>query len=108
VLGVEPAEAARQAAIAAGLETTARFEDALARPDIQAVILSTPHKFHAAQIVAAAAAGKHVFCEKPLCTNAREMEAVAEAITAAGVQLGIGHERRFEPGVIDLRARLAA
>ena len=73
-----------------------------------AVILSTPHKHHAAQIVAAAKAGKHVFCEKPLCTTAREMDAVIEAVTAARVQLGIGHERRFEPGIIDLRARLAA
>ena len=108
VLGVEPADAARQAAEAAGLETTARFEDALDRTDIQAVILTTPHRHHAAQIIAAAEAGKHVFCEKPLCTSAREMEAVAEAVTAAKVQLGIGHERRFEPGIIDLRARLAA
>jgi predicted dehydrogenase len=58
--------------------------------------------------VAAAKAGKHVFCEKPLCTTAREMDAVVEAVTAASVQLGIGHERRFEPGIIDLRARLAA
>jgi predicted dehydrogenase len=108
VLGVEPAAAARKAAEAAGLQTTTRFEDALERPDIQAVILSTPHKHHAAQIVAAAKAGKHVFCEKPLCTTAREMDTVAEAVTAANVQLGIGHERRFEPGIIDLRARLAA
>jgi predicted dehydrogenase len=108
VLGVEPADAARQAAEAAGLETTARFEDALDRTDIQAVILTTPHRHHAAQIIAAAEAGKHVFCEKPLCTSAREMEAVAQAVTAAKVQLGIGHERRFEPGIIDLRARLAA
>ena len=108
VLGVEPADTARKAAEAAGLETTARFEDALERPDIGAVILSTPHKHHATQIVAAAKAGKHVFCEKPLCTTAHEMDAVAEAVTAARVQLGIGHERRFEPGIIDLRARLAA
>ena len=73
-----------------------------------AVILCSPHKHHAEQIVAAAKAGKHVFCEKPLCTSAREMEAVAQAVTAAGVQLGIGHERRFEPGIIELRQRLAA
>ena len=60
VLGVEPADTARKAAEAAGLETTARFEDALERPDIGAVILSTPHKQHVMQIVAAAKAGKHV------------------------------------------------
>jgi predicted dehydrogenase len=108
VLGVEPVETRRKLAETAGLETTARFEDALERPDIGAIILATPHKHHAAQIIAAAKAGKHVFCEKPLCTTAQEIEAVIGAVTAARVELGIGHERRFEPGIIDLRARLAA
>ncbi len=107
VLGVDPDDAARAAAAAIGLETSSRFEDALARSDIAAIIVCSPHGQHAAQIVAAANAGKHVFCEKPLCTSAREMEAVAAAVTTAGVQLGIGHERRFEPGIVDLRARLA-
>jgi len=107
VLGVDVSGGARAAAEAAGLATTASFEAALGRSDIDAVILCSPHKHHAAQIIAAAGAGKHVFCEKPLCTSAREMEAVAAAVTAAGVKLGIGHERRFEPGIIDLKARLA-
>ena len=66
-----PSDAARKGAQAAGLETSARFEDALARDDIEAVILCTPHKHHAGQIIAAAKAGKHVFCEKPLCTTAQ-------------------------------------
>jgi predicted dehydrogenase len=108
VLGVDVGAQARAAAAAEGLTTIASFEEALARSDIDAVILCSPHKHHAEQIVAAAKAGKHVFCEKPLCTSAREMEAVAQAVTAAGVQLGIGHERRFEPGIIELRQRLAA
>jgi len=108
VLGVDLSEQARAAAEAEGLATTASFEAALGRSDIAAVILCSPHKHHATQIVAAAKAGKHVFCEKPLSTSAREMEAVAQAVTAARVQLGIGHERRFEPGIIDLKRRLAA
>jgi predicted dehydrogenase len=108
VLGVDVSPQARAAAAAEGLATIASFEEALARSDIEAVILCSPHKHHAAQIVAAAKAGKHVFCEKPLCTGVREMEAVAQAVTGAGVQLGIGHERRFEPGIIELRQRLAA
>jgi predicted dehydrogenase len=106
VLGIDVSEAARAAA--RDLETSARFEDALERDDIAALILCSPHAYHASQIIAAARAGKHVFCEKPLCTTAEEMRAVAEAVSAAGVQLGIGHERRFEPGIIDLKARLAA
>jgi predicted dehydrogenase len=108
VLGVEPVETTRKLAETVGLETTARFEDALERPEIGAIILATPHKHHAAQTIAAAKAGKHVFCEKPLCTTVQEIEAVIDAVTAARVELGIGHERRFEPGIIDLRARLAA
>ena len=70
--------------------------------------MCTPHKQHARQIVAAAAFGKHVFCEKPLCTTLAEFETAAAAVRAAGVQLGIGHERRFEPAIVDLRRRLGA
>jgi predicted dehydrogenase len=108
VLGIDPEPSAREAVAASGLAVSPRFEDALERRDLRAVILCSPHKHHAAQIVAAAKAGKHVFCEKPLCTTAREMEEVAAAVAAAGIQLGIGHERRFEPGIIDLKRRLAA
>jgi predicted dehydrogenase len=105
-LGIDPSREAREAV--RGIATSARFEDALECDDIAAVIIASPHACHAAQIVAAAKAGKHVFCEKPLCTTSAEMRAVAAAVTAAGVQLGVGHERRFEPGIIALRGRLAA
>jgi len=108
MLGIDPLEQARDAAAATGLAVSGRFEDALERADIAAVILCSPHKHHARQIVAAAQAGKAVFCEKPLCTTAAEMEVAAAAVRSAGVVLGIGHERRFEPGIIDLRTRLAA
>ncbi len=88
-----------RAAEARGLATATDLSDALGSPDVDAVILCTPHRLHAEQIVAAAEAGKHVFCEKPLTTNVDEAKAAIEAVTAAGVQLGIGHERRFEPAV---------
>ena len=105
VLGIDPDEKARSAAQALGLRTSTRFEDALEAADVQAIILCTPHKQHAAQIIAAAAAGKHVFCEKPLCTDPDEAEGAFEAILKAGVTLGIGHERRFEPAIIEMRER---
>ena len=70
---------------------------------IDAVILCTPHKFHTDQIIAAAAYGKHVFCEKPLSASGDEAQRAVDAINAAGLQLGIGHERRFEPAVVALR-----
>jgi predicted dehydrogenase len=49
-----------------------------------------------------------VFCEKPLCTTSAEVERAVAAVKDAGVHLGIGHERRFEPSVIDVRKRFAA
>ncbi len=107
VLGIDPSEAGRAAALEAGLAVSARFEDALENPAIRAVILCTPHKYHPAQIAAAARAGKHIFCEKPLCTTAAEAETAIAAVKSAGVTLGLGHERRFEPAVIDMRRRFA-
>lgn len=74
---------------------------------IDAVILCTPHKFHTDQIIAAAARGKHVFCEKPLSTSGDAAQRAVDAIVAAGLQLGIGHERRFEPAVVALRREIA-
>jgi predicted dehydrogenase len=108
VLGVDPLDSARAAASALGIETAPRFEDALANSKLEAVILCTPQQHHAEQIAAAARSGRHVFCEKPLCTTAADAEAAIAAVRKAGVQLGIGHERRFEPAVIDMRRRFAA
>jgi predicted dehydrogenase len=108
VLGVDPLDSARAAASRLGLDTAPRFEDALARADVEAVILCTPQDRHAGQIIAAARSGRHVFCEKPLCTLSTDAETAIAAIRDAGVQLGIGHERRFEPAVIDMRQRFAA
>jgi predicted dehydrogenase len=106
-LCVDPRPEAREAAAARRMTTSARFEDALERSDIDAVILCSPHKYHPAQIATAARAGKHVFCEKPLCTNAAEWDLTLAAVKAAGVRLGVGHERRFEPAVIEMRRRFS-
>ena len=103
LLGIDPSPASRELAAAAGLATKPTYADALRDPRLDAVILCTPHKFHAEQIVAAAQAGKHVFCEKPLTTNADQARAAIDAVMQAGVQLGIGHERRFEPAILKLR-----
>ena len=107
ILGIDPLEPMRAKGAALGLETSASFEDALARTDIDAVILCTPQDHHAAQIEAAAKSGRHVFCEKPLCTTAADAERAIAAVRKANVQLGIGHERRFEPAVIEMRKRFA-
>jgi predicted dehydrogenase len=100
--GVDP-EPGTRARFDGSLDTSCTFEQVLASDRIDTVILASPHRFHAEQIVAAAAAGKHVFCEKPLTTTGADAERALGAVAAAGVQLGIGHERRFEPAVLELR-----
>jgi predicted dehydrogenase len=108
VLAVDPLDQARASASALGVETASRFEDALSNSKVEAVILCTPQEYHAEQIAAAARSSRHVFCEKPLCTTAADAEAAIAAIRKSGVQLGIGHERRFEPAVIEMRKRFAS
>lgn len=107
VLGVDPDAECRRRAEAAGL-ATGELRDALDSPDVDAVVLCSPHRYHSAQIIAAAEAGKHVFCEKPFCATAAEADAALVAVRAAGLHLGIGHERRFEPPVVELRRRCAS
>src|ERR1700761_5814106 len=72
----------------------ASFEAALADPKIDAVLLATPHTLHWRQIVAAAEAKKHVFCEKPLTLTVETARKAIAACAANGVALGIGHNRR--------------
>jgi predicted dehydrogenase len=79
----------------------------LSDPDVDAVVLSTPHRQHADQIVAAAAAGKHVFVEKPFTLNRASAEEAVAAAKKAGVVLALGHNRRFLPAMAELRSRLA-
>src|SRR5258708_29489283 len=103
VLCVDPLDTARAAASAFGVETSPHFEDALAHPDVQAVILCTPQERHADQITSAARAGRHLFCEKPLCTTSADAEVAITAVRRAVIQLGIGLERLFEPPVTYMR-----
>lgn len=84
----------------------ARFEDALASPDIDAVVLATPHSAHAGQAMAAAVAGKHVHVEKPLTLDRESANAVAAAARRAGIVLAVGFNRRFHPCVVEVRNRL--
>src|SRR5262245_6235311 len=57
------------------------YDAVLADPQVNAVILATPHSMHAAQVVAAAKAGKHVFCEKPFALTKAHAEAAVAATT---------------------------
>ena len=100
---VEPALAAHKDIHDAGLEALNDLGAALARPDIDAIVLTTPNPVHEEQVVACAGAGKHVFCEKPLGLTAASARRSTAAVENAGLQLGIGHERRFEPAMVSLK-----
>ncbi|NNM70958.1 Gfo/Idh/MocA family protein [Enterovirga aerilata] len=91
-----------------GIRFAASLPEVLADPAIDAVILATPHALHAEQVLAAAAAGKHVFCEKPLALTRTDAERSVAACRRAGVMLGIGHERRYEAAVGELRRLVRA
>ena len=86
-----------------GVAFASDLSEVLADPKIDAVILCTPHALHTQQVLAVAAAGKHVFCEKPLALNRADAERSVEACRKAGVMLGIGHERRYEAAIGELR-----
>ena len=75
----------------------ADLDEALADPKVQAVILCTPHSQHTGQIIRAAGAGKHVFCEKPLSLTRADVERAVRACNDNRVVLAVGHEKRFEP-----------
>ena len=90
-----------------GLTLFDSYEAMLADGDIDAVVLATPHSMHAGQMLAAAAAGKHIYSEKPFTLHKAEAERAIAAATEAGVQIVVGHNRRFHPAMAALRNRLA-
>ena len=78
----------------------------LADPELHAVLIATPDRLHAAQAIAAARAGKHVFVEKPMATSVAEAAAVRAACDAADVRLAVGYHLRHHTGLRALRERL--
>jgi predicted dehydrogenase len=75
------------------------FDDALKDPAVQGVVLCTPHTLHTEQIVKAANAKKHVFCEKPLSLSRADVLRAVDACQKNHVALAVGHEKRFEPPI---------
>ncbi|HXF52539.1 MAG TPA: Gfo/Idh/MocA family oxidoreductase [Hyphomicrobiaceae bacterium] len=94
---------ARSFAEQRGLRFLPDLDAVLAESGVEAVLLATPHTLHFEQIVRAAGARKHVFCEKPLCLSREDAVAAIAACNTAGVKLAVGHEKRFEPPNIVLR-----
>jgi predicted dehydrogenase len=91
-----------------GIALTEHFEAILADPAIDAVLLATPHSLHRAQVIAAAAAGKQIFCEKPLALSRADACAMFDSCRMAGIVLAVGHNRRFWPSMRALREIVAS
>ncbi len=91
----------------AGVEVFDSPEHLMAHPGLEAVILCTPHQQHANQMMSAAHAGLHIFCEKPLCLTLADAKRAVAQCQDKQLVLGIGHERRFEPEIMAMRQLIA-
>src|SRR5262245_27928113 len=79
------------------------YDEMLRNPEVTVVAIHTPNSQHADQAVAAARAGKHVFCDKPMATNTADAERIVRECEKAGVKLGVNFHNRFMPCFNDTR-----
>lgn len=91
-----------------GVARATTYDELLADPDVDAVYVALPNAAHARWSIAAAAAGKHVLCEKPLATGEAEAEAMFAAADRSGVVLLEGFPYHFQPQTLAIEAALAA
>lgn len=91
-------EFARAHGPAAALDDYAKM---LADPRVDAVYIATPNALHADQVIAAAQAGKHVLCDKPLAVTVEDARQCVAECRAAGVRLGITFQTRYHDGLAD-------
>ena len=102
LISVSRADAARAEAFAEEFGARrwhADWRDLLNDPEVEAVYIATPVHLHAPQAIAAAEAGKHVLCEKPMALSAAECVRMNAAAEANGVRLGVAYYRHFYPAV---------
>lgn len=91
-------EFARAHGAATALDDYAKM---LADPAVRAVYIATPNALHADQVIAAARAGKHVLCDKPLALTPADARRCVEECRSAGVRLGITFQTRYYDGIAD-------
>ena len=104
---LEP-DLARDFAAEHGFALGTSLDEVLADRTIEAVVLATPHTRHRAQVEAAAAAGKHVYCEKPFALAKADAKAMLDACARAGVTIAVGHHFRLMPSMKALHAEVAS
>jgi myo-inositol 2-dehydrogenase/D-chiro-inositol 1-dehydrogenase len=101
-------EAAQELAARCNIpKVTVSSADIIADPQIEAVLICSSTNTHADLIVQAAKAGKHIFCEKPIAYNLKQIDQALAAVKTAGVQLQIGFNRRFDANFARVRQALA-
>ena len=79
------------------------YDDMLRNPDVTVVAIETPSALHAEQAIAAARAGKHVFCDKPMATTVADAERVVRECGKSGVKLGVNFHNRAMPCFIETK-----
>ena len=98
-------EAARRFEVEIGTDNLSELLD---RADVHAVIVASPDRYHCEQVVAAAEAGKHVLCEKPMCRNVEEAERMIAACRDNCVTLMVGFTDRFNQPCLEAKRRIDA
>ena len=111
VVAVSDVAAAELEAVAAryGIARTfADYRDLLNLPDLDAVVICSPTDRHYQMIVDAAAAGKQIFCEKPVDLSIEKVQAINEEVSRRGVRMMVGFNRRFDSNFLKVRETIAA
>ncbi len=99
---------ARAAAEKTGAGIARDFDEMIARPDIDAVHILTPHYLHAPMAIAALGAGKHVLTEKPMATTLPDARAMIAASRASTARLGVIFQNRYNPATLELKRLVAS
>ncbi len=103
ICDVAPDLLERMAAIYVPKKVYAEYEEMLADPELDAVIVATADAFHVPASIQALEAGKHVLCEKPVATSVEEAEHLQRAVEVSGRIFQIGHMKRFDAGIAAAR-----
>ena len=91
-----------------GVDWSTSYEDLLADPNVHGVVIATPTPLHVEMVERAAAAGKHIFCEKPISLDLSSTLAAIDVAREAGSALQIGFHRRFDPDFAAAAERIDA
>ena len=105
---LDAAKAAHCAELAGGARATTSLEEVLGDPEVDAVEICTPHHLHADIAIAAARAGKHILCQKPLEKTLAGCDAIIGAAETAGVTLFYGETNHTLPGVVEMKRAIDA